>query len=86
MTTDQTFPAWVTKYALTKGIQEVEARLSEVAPTMILVGDYTRPTYFHGTEWHRDRASAVAKAEDMRRKKIASLKAQIKRLEGLKFE
>lgn len=46
------------------------------------------PVYYHGDgkEWHKTKESAIAKAEEMRRKKIAILKKQIKALEGIKFE
>lgn len=43
--------------------------------------------YYHGEgkEWHRTRESAVAKAEEMRCKKIDSLKKQIEKLEKKRF-
>lgn len=46
------------------------------------------PTYYHeeGKEWHRTKESAIAKAEEMRKKKIASLQKQIKKLENINFE
>lgn len=40
---------------------------------------------FHGNEWHRTREEAVARAEQMRAAKIASLKKQIAKLEKLSF-
>ena len=45
------------------------------------------PTFFHGEgkEWHRTKEAAIAKAEEMRQKKIAGLKKQIERLEKLEF-
>jgi hypothetical protein len=39
----------------------------------------------HKPDWHENKDEAIAKAEDMRKKKIVSLKKQIKKLEELKF-
>ena len=76
---------FITKYALTKGIIETEAK--DIGDDMIeIVGKY--PIYYHkdGREWHKTKESAIKKAEEMRQKKIASLKKQIEKLEGMKFE
>ena len=76
--------AFITKYALTSGIKEME--VEELSPGNIkrLGNNYD---YFHGEgkEWHRTMESAVKRAEEMRVKKIASLKNQIVKLEKLKF-
>lgn len=74
---------WITKYALTGGIQEMEGGLSG------------ERQYFFSNDnsyciapnhWHKTRAEAVTCAEQMRQKKIASLEKQIDRLKKLKFE
>ena len=57
---------WITKYALTKGIFEMDVESQ--------------------SEGCKTKAAAIAKAEKMRRKKIASLKKQIEKLESMKFE
>lgn len=46
------------------------------------------PIYYHGegNDWHRTKESAIAKAEEMRKKKIASLKKQIEKLEKMEFK
>lgn len=74
--------AWVTKYALTKGVCEVEVELR---------GGYAYSTcrfrtQFRPEHWYRLRANAQAKAEDMRIAKIASLRKQIAKLEKLRFD
>jgi len=83
---------WVTKYALTTGIFEVEAEVEKrekrnegmaVVPNDFKSGTY--PRYFHGKEWHLTKESAMKQAEEMRTKKIASLQKQIGKLENLKF-
>lgn len=74
--------AFITKYALTSGIKEIEGRISRVSPKMFVSGYGS----YHANEWHIYRASAIARAEEMRVSKIASLKKQIAKLEKLKFQ
>ncbi len=77
---------WITKYALSQGIfksdveDEGKGTVKEVACPFSL--------YYHGEgkEWHRTKESAIAKAEEMRREKIADLKKQIEKLEGMEFD
>lgn len=42
--------------------------------------------YAFGNEWHRTPEAALARAEDMRAKKIASLRKSIAKLESIVFE
>ncbi len=81
---DATIKVWISKYAFSKGIYEIETM--EPRSSLEIVRDGW--AYFHGDgrEWHRTRAGAIAKAEEMRLAKIASLKKQIAKLEKLKFE
>lgn len=77
---------WITKYALTDGIIEMECvQFGDISVRE--VGN-PFPTYYHGEggEWHRTKESAIKQAEAMRQKKIESLKKQIKKLEGTRFE
>ena len=65
--------AWITKYALTRGIIETEN----------LNNCYSGKGY----SWmHCNKESAIQKAEEMRQKKIESLKNQIQKLEEMRFE
>lgn len=75
---------WITKYALTKGILEKE--VEDCGDGMIKEKESHFPTYYHGTEWHSEKQSAIEKAEEMRKKKIASLKKQMEKLERMKFD
>lgn len=72
---------FVTKYALTAGIQEVEVEL--------LDGGMCRPSngyvYYHYGEWHTTREAAALKAEEMRRRKLAALHRQVAKIKGLVF-
>ncbi len=82
-----TFKAWISKYALTTGIFEVEVEdCFSIDPNMVAARTPDYPTQnFHKGDWHRTRDEAAAKAEQIRTKKIASLQSQIKKLEGMKF-
>jgi len=79
------FKAFITKYALTDGIQEVEVEdCFDTSPTMV------RPlgnkfTYYHAKDWYLTRDGAVQRAEKMRVDKALSLKKQLKRLEEMRF-
>lgn len=81
---------WITKYALTRGI--IEAEIDEVKNVgychayWIDKNGYKCDSFFHSRYFEKDKESAVAKAEEMRQKKIASLKKQIQNLEKMKFE
>lgn len=81
---------WITKYALSAGIQEREAELCENQPNMIEVKGPKNVfnTFFHseGKDWHRSKANAVHRAYEMREGKIGSLRKQIDKLQRLTFE
>ena len=78
---------WISKYALSKGIYEREVKQGEIYPDTVYINAWRES--FHGgegKEWHKTREDAVRRAEEMRIKKIASLKKQIEKLEKMKFE
>lgn len=78
---------YITKYALTQGIYEAEAEECSGFNGMIKIdGEY--PEYYHreGRDWCRTKEDAVKRAEEMREKRILSLKKQIEKLEKLRFE
>jgi hypothetical protein len=77
---------WVSKYAMTKGIFPVNGEVSEISRSVLVVKD-TWTYYLHGEgkEWHRTPEAAVARAEEMRTAKIASLKKQIAKVEKMTF-
>jgi len=82
--------AWITKYALTKGIIEIEGRISDNFPSMFCfkrgVGYYEETAHGEGKDWHRTKESALARAEEMRIAKLKSLDKQMKKIAALKFE
>lgn len=74
---------WISKYALTKGIFERE--VNDCGNGMVEDKSSYVPVYYHGNDWHIDKKSAISRAEEMRKKKIASLKKQIDKLEKMNF-
>jgi len=80
------FTAYISKYALTQGVFEKEVEdCFHISPHMVVaVGDRHSSAYYKG-DWHRTREEAIAKADEMRLKKIDSIHASLKRLENLKF-
>jgi hypothetical protein len=78
--------AWVTKYALTSGIREVEGIQDEEILVVRKTVDSYGDECFHGSEWHTTRETALARAEKMRLKHIESLKDSIAKMEKLSFK
>ena len=80
---------YVTVYALTTGIEELDVEGTQTS-TRVQHGDPAsiscRYFFGEGKDWHRDRPSAVARAEQMRLAKIASLRKKIAKLEVMSFE
>jgi hypothetical protein len=80
--------AFITKYALTEGIMEVQdAQQYQGSTDMISVPSMGFTAYFHGSlnEWQTTKALAIAQAELMRQRKIVSLKKKIQTLKSLTF-
>ena len=77
---------WITKYALTNGIKEIECE--DCKNGAVKETGNPLPTFYHGEdrEWYRTKESAIQKAEEMRQKEIDSLKKQIDKLERIRFE
>lgn len=81
------FTAWITKYALTEGIYELRVIPASADGGMVEAVGATYATYYHveGRDWHRTRVAAVARAETLRKAKIASLRKSITKLEKMEF-
>lgn len=82
---DEKIKAWVTKCALTDGIKLVDAKVCAdggmIAYGNVGYGDQ----YAHGKDWHRTPEAALARAEEMRKAKIASLQKSIAKMERIVF-
>lgn len=85
---DEFITGWVTKYALTSGIQKMDLEVCHSVSSNMAKSSGRHLSHFHGEgrHWHRTLESAVKRAEEMRWAKIASLKKSIARLEKMKFE
>lgn len=79
---------WITKYALTGGIEELDVDTFLDSPLMVREKKDSFARYFHGEgrEWHRTRESALARCEVMRKAKLKAIDKQRKRIESLRFE
>jgi len=75
---------WITKYALTSGILEYETSISGIGDGGMICAENSYQC-FHKPYWHDTEVEALAHADQLRLKKIASLKKQIERLEALRF-
>lgn len=76
---------YITKYALTKGIEIVEAELSDrVSDNIFTIEKCSR--YFHKGDWCLTKEDAINKAEEMRANKIKSLEKQIEKLKNSNFK
>ena len=77
---------YVTKFALTRGILEKEVSISSTSKNMVVeIINEVYPSYYHKPYWYENKDEAIKFAEEMRVRKIESLKKSILRLEKLKF-
>jgi len=75
---------WVTKYALTTGILEVQGDVPEWTDSLKVKSQHGTVMYMR-RDFHETLELAIAKAEKMRVSKIKNLREQIEKLEALKF-
>ena len=73
--------AYITKYALTKGIIEIEN--PEFYENYIVIS-HIEPI-INPVDWFRTKQEAIHRSEEMRVNKIASLMKRIAKLEVMKF-
>ncbi len=75
---------WITKYALSTGIEAVDAEVC--GEDMVYYGSYGHGNqYAYGNDWHRTPEAALARAEEMRKSRIASLRKSLDKLESMTF-
>ena len=82
---EKVLKVWMTKYALSSGIKEIEVNQSISSPDAVIGESYRDFYHGEGKEWHHTYKSAVSRAEEMRLRKIESLKKQIEKLEKKRF-
>ena len=81
---------WVTKWALTEGIIEAPANPDRFDPSQHKVcypskHGYATYIWMRQPDWCETREAAVAQAEQMQSKKIASLERQVERVKTMTF-
>lgn len=79
---------WITSYALTKGVFEIEAEICEdtiYQGSMIKEVSEGLPIYYHKPHWWHSKELALVRAEQMRNAKIKSMEKQIEKLKKLTF-
>lgn len=81
---DKRIKAWVTKYALTDGIFVVDGKVSD-GYLLYLGHESVLTSFAYDDDWHRTKEAALARAEQMRMKKIAALRKQLAKLEAMVF-
>lgn len=74
---------FITKYALTTGIKEIEA---DIIRSRFEDREYLCSYFRIGENAFTDKSEALKKAEEMKIRKIASLRKQIEKLEKLSFK
>lgn len=77
---------YITKYALTSGITEIDGYVSNEFPDMMcpIQKGYSQPT--HKPFWHETKEEAIKQANKMRDDEIKSLKRRIERLKKINFK
>lgn len=79
--------AYITKYALSKGIFEIEAERSSI-PDLIRTNSrgFFETFQREGINWHLSKDGAIEQAKRMRDNRIKALNKQIQKLNKLTFE
>lgn len=77
---------WITKFALTQGILELEADRSESFPNIVSTREkFKRNFHGQGNDWHLSEKDAKLRAEEMRQKKIKGLQKSLAKFEKMRF-
>ena len=76
---------WLSKYALSEGVQACDGVELDTNDQTIKLAGYGWNYFKLGRDVHESESAAKKAAEDMRLKKIASLKKQIAKLEKMSF-
>lgn len=80
---------WVTKYALSTGIEKIEVEYdADRYPNIVSERSsrgYSRHFHGEGKDWHRTEEDAKSRAEKMKIRKINLLQIQIDKLKNYSF-
>ena len=80
---EEKITAWVTKYALTTGIEKVYGTCRPEYPNMFTYG---QQHHAHGNEWQLTPDAAMDRAEEMRVQRIASLQRSLTKVRAKKIK
>lgn len=76
---------WISKYALTTGLFEMEVHHMSEDGDSVYGNDMLQAFHKEGKDWHKTKEEAILRAEELRKKKIESLQKQLKKLEKMTF-
>lgn len=78
---------YITRYVLTAGISRAKAEASGVSVDTIIVRYKGRMGFdmYHRGDWCQSWEGALKRAEEMRRKKLASLEKSIEKVKAIEF-
>lgn len=80
------FRAYVTKFALTKGIEAIDAEdFGDIKPGMIADASHWRYVYYNRIDWHFTIEEAKERADKVRRSRVNKLRRTIAKLENIQF-
>lgn len=77
---------FVTKYALTVGIFRSKTDDTTDSETITVKSTDSFNAYYGKGQWVKTKEEAISVAEDMRRRKLKSLKKQILRIKAINFD
>ena len=72
-------------FVLVKGILEKDVEVTTISDKMVVENKGGYRQAYHKPYWHTTKEEAIAHAEELRTRRIASLKKQIVSVEKLKF-
>lgn len=77
---------FITKYALKRGIYEIDAKLDEDNVDYVYDTNKSNTIYIYSKpNWHETKEEAIERAEQMKLKKIKSLERQIEKLKNINW-
>lgn len=77
---------YVTKHALTSGVFIFEGVANDAFDLFYSIDSEGYGKFFDNNDWHTTKESALARCEEMRIKKVKSLKKQLGKILNMKFE
>ncbi len=80
----ETFKVWISKFALTKGVYEIEVESTSIDAIVKTTDRY--PSYFLERQYHLTREEAVEQARKMQDAKLKSLEKQMNKISKLNFQ